>query len=319
MAIIGTSIALAKETLKKGELIGLPTETVYGLAGNALDKKAAASIFETKERPSFDPLIVHSNSLERLKPYIASLPEKAEKLAANFWPGSLTMVLPKSEKIHDLITSGLDTVAVRVPNHPLTLSLLESLDFPVAAPSANKFGYISPTTAQHVEDGLGSAIPYILDGGDCNIGVESTIVGFPDGVPTIYRKGGIPIEEIEKIIGPVKVNAQSSSQPKAPGMLHRHYAPNSTLLLGHIPSLIKEHKKSNIVTLSFKDHFNELPSEKQFVLSKNGDLKEAAQNLFKILRKIDNLNPDYILGEWMPDESLGRAINDRIRRAASLG
>ncbi|WP_044202727.1 L-threonylcarbamoyladenylate synthase [Flammeovirga sp. OC4] len=319
MALIDHSIEKAKEVLDSGQLIGLPTETVYGLAGNALDQKAASMIFEAKERPSFDPLIVHSNSLERLKPYISELPPQAEKLAAAFWPGSLTMVLPKSDQIHDLITSGLDTVAVRVPNHELTLSLLASLDFPVAAPSANKFGYISPTTAQHVQDGLGDLIPYILDGGACNVGVESTIVGFPNGEPTIYRKGGIPVEEIEKVIGPVKVNAQSSSQPKAPGMLHRHYAPNATLLLGDIKTLLKEHDGKDVVTLSLKTKFDELPEEKQFVLSEDGDLKEAAQNLFKYLREIDQLGPQYILGEWMPEESLGRAINDRIKRAASLG
>lgn len=319
MALIDTSIEKAKAVLEKGELIGLPTETVYGLAGNALNEKAIASIFETKERPSFDPLIIHSNSLERLKPYISSLPKKAEQLADAFWPGSLTMVLPRSEKIHDLITSGMDTVAIRVPKHELTLSLLASLNFPVAAPSANKFGYISPTTAQHVEDGLGAQIPYILDGGACNVGVESTIVGFPNGVPTIYRKGGIAVEEIEKVIGTVEVNAQSSSQPKAPGMLHRHYAPNSTLLLGNISDLIQEHKDKNIVTLSFKDRFKGLEDNKQFILSEKSDLKEAAQNLFKTLRFIDKLNPDFILGEWMPEEGLGRAMNDRIKRAASLG
>ncbi|KXX69818.1 L-threonylcarbamoyladenylate synthase [Flammeovirga sp. SJP92] len=319
MALIDHSIEKAKEILESGQLIGLPTETVYGLAGNALDQKAASLIFETKERPSFDPLIVHSNSLERLKPYISELPPQAEKLAEAFWPGSLTMVLPKSDQIHDLITSGLDTVAVRVPKHELTLSLLASLDFPVAAPSANKFGYISPTTAQHVQDGLGSQIPYILDGGACNVGVESTIVGFPNGEPTIYRKGGIPVEEIEKVIGPVKVNAQSSSQPKAPGMLHRHYAPNATLLLGNIKELIKVHEGKDVVTLSLQSKFDELPDEKQFVLSESGDLKEAAQNLFKYLREIDQLAPQFILGEWMPEESLGRAINDRIKRAASLG
>lgn len=319
MAIIDNSIALAKEILEKGELIGLPTETVYGLAGNALDEKAAAAIFATKERPSFDPLIVHSNSFERLKPYILEIPEKAQQLADAFWPGSLTMVLPKSDQIHDLITSGLDTVAIRVPNHSLTLDLLASLDFPVAAPSANKFGYISPTTARHVQEGLGPQISYILDGGPCNVGVESTIVGFPDGVPTIYRKGGISVEEIEEVIGEVQVNAQSSSQPKAPGMLHRHYAPDSTLLLGDISKLIEDHKGKNVVTLSLNSTFDTIPEDKQFVLSKDGNLNEAAQNLFKYLRLIDKLAPDYILGEWLPEEGLGRAINDRIKRAASLG
>ncbi|MBB6464032.1 L-threonylcarbamoyladenylate synthase [Flammeovirga kamogawensis] len=319
MAIINSSVTEAKKVLDNGDLIGLPTETVYGLAGNALDPKAVANIFEVKARPSFDPLIVHSSSLERLSPYIKDLPATAKKLAEAFWPGSMTMVLPRSEKIHDLITSGLDTVAVRVPKHDLTLSLLEQLDYPVAAPSANPFGYISPTSAQHVQDGLGDKIPFILDGGACEVGVESTIIGFPEGVPTIYRKGGIAVEDIEAVIGKVNVNAQSSSQPKAPGMLHRHYAPNSTLLLGNIGGLIEKYKGKDVVTLSLKDTYNTLPLDKQCILSKSGDLSEAARNLFKTLRAIDKLNPEYILGEWMPEEGLGRAMNDRIKRAASLG
>ncbi|MBB3698011.1 threonylcarbamoyl-AMP synthase [Flammeovirga yaeyamensis] len=319
MAIIDSSIAKAKEVLDKGGLIGLPTETVYGLAGNALDPKAAAHIFEVKARPSFDPLIVHSDSLERLSPYVKDIPEAAQKLADAFWPGSLTMVLPRSEKIHDLITSGLDTVAVRVPKHQLALNLLSQLDFPVAAPSANPFGYISPTSAQHVQDGLGEKIDYILDGGDCFVGVESTIVGFPNGIPTIYRKGGIPVEEIEKVIGKVEVNAQSSSQPQAPGMLHRHYAPNAQLLLGDIKKMIEEYKGKDFVTLSLSSSFDNVPEENQFTLSKEGDLNEAARNLFKTLRLIDKKNPSFILGEWMPEEGLGRAMNDRIKRAAALG
>ncbi|NLR90724.1 MULTISPECIES: L-threonylcarbamoyladenylate synthase [Flammeovirga] len=319
MAIVDTSVAEAKKILDKGGLIGLPTETVYGLAGNALDPVAASSIFEVKARPSFDPLIVHSSSLERLSPFIKDIPEEAKKLADEFWPGSLTMVLPRSEKIHDLITSGLDTVAVRVPNHPLALDLLSQLDYPVAAPSANPFGYISPTTAQHVNDKLGDKIEYVLDGGPCQVGVESTIVGFPEGVPTIYRKGGIPIEEIERVIGQVKVNAQSSSQPQAPGMLHRHYAPNAKLLLGNIDEMIEEYKDENFVTMSFNKSFPTVSEEKQFKLSESGDLSEAARNLFKTLRAIDKLNPSFILGEWMPEEGLGRAMNDRIKRAAALG
>ncbi|AZQ62645.1 threonylcarbamoyl-AMP synthase [Flammeovirga pectinis] len=319
MAIINSSVTEAKKVLDNGDLIGLPTETVYGLAGNALDPEAVANIFKVKARPSFDPLIIHSSSLERLSPYIKDLPDAAKKLADAFWPGSITMVLPRSEKIHDLITSGLDTVAVRVPKHDLTLSLLEQLDYPVAAPSANPFGYISPTSAQHVQDGLGNKIPFILDGGACEVGVESTIIGFPEGIPTIYRKGGIAVEDIETVIGKVNVNAQSSSQPKAPGMLHRHYAPNSTLLLGNIGDLIEKYKGKNVVTLSLKDTYTTLPLDKQCILSKSGDLSEAARNLFKTLRAIDKLNPEFILGEWMPEEGLGRAMNDRIKRAASLG
>lgn len=317
MATIGADITKAKSFLENGELVAIPTETVYGLAGNAFNENAVTNIFKTKKRPAFDPLIVHADSVEKVKTYVSDFPEMAEKLASHFWPGSLTMILPRSEKIHDLITSGLDTVAVRVPKHPLTLELLATLDFPVAAPSANPFGYVSPTSATHVNDNLGEFIPYILDGGECQVGIESTIVGFPDGVPTVYRKGGISIEEIEQVIGKIEVRAHSSSQPTAPGMLKKHYAPDANILIGDIDELYKEFKGKNLMTLSLNHTVEGLDTERQFHLSSEGDLAEAAQNLFKMLRKLDTLQPEIILTQLLPEEGLGVAINDRLRRAAA--
>ena len=177
MAEVGVDIERAAAFLSKGQLVAIPTETVYGLAGNALDVKAVSSIFETKNRPSFDPLILHVASLEQISPFVSEFPEKLKRLAEAFWPGPLTVLLARKASVPDLVTSGLDRVAVRVPNHPLTLALLVQLDFPLAAPSANPFGYISPTQAGHVDAQLGTQIPYILDGGVCAVGLESTIVG----------------------------------------------------------------------------------------------------------------------------------------------
>ncbi|MES2733756.1 MAG: L-threonylcarbamoyladenylate synthase, partial [Bacteroidota bacterium] len=186
-ARIGTNISHAIDLLQQGEVVAIPTETVYGLAGNALNTKAVARIFSVKNRPTFDPLIIHTNSLEKVLQFVDEMPAQAKTLAQACWPGPLTLLLPRKDSIPDLVTSGLDTVAVRIPNHSLTLSLLEALEFPLAAPSANPFGYISPTTAEHVYNQLGKKIPYILDGGPCLVGIESTIVGFEDGEPTIYR------------------------------------------------------------------------------------------------------------------------------------
>ncbi|PWJ42718.1 L-threonylcarbamoyladenylate synthase [Sediminitomix flava] len=313
----GKDIQYAKACLERGELVGLPTETVYGLAGNALNPKAVASIFETKKRPAFDPLIVHCDSIEKVKDYVQEIPAEAMLLAEKFWPGPLTMVLPRKPIIHDLVTSGLDTVAVRVPNHPLSLALLKEIDFPVAAPSANLFGFVSPTTAEHVESGLGDKIGYVLDGGACSVGIESTIVGFIQGKPTVLRKGGISIEQIEAVIGPVEVKSHSSSQPEAPGMLKKHYSPGIEMIIGDIVENIAKYKDLKVATLSFKDTFEEIPNDLQFVLSSNGNLDEAAQNLFKMLRELGELDIDLILAELLPEEGLGVGINDRLRRAAA--
>ena len=321
MAQIGTDIDLAQSFLKNGQLVGIPTETVYGLAGNALKPESVALIFETKNRPTFDPLILHTSSLERVGEFVSDFPEKLKLLAKKFWPGPLTLLLPRKPIVPDLVTSGLDRVAVRVPNHPLTLTLLEQLEFPLAAPSANPFGYISPTQAAHVEAQLGEKIPYILDGGPCAVGLESTIVGMEDEEIVIYRLGGLEISAIEQLIGPVKVKDHSSSNPAAPGQLDSHYAPRKPFLLGDLKTLIAEKQAEGVdfAVLSFSGAFEQMPQEKQIALSPLPDLHEAAQNLFAAMRKLDETPVQVILAELMPETGLGRAINDRLRRAAVKG
>ena len=319
MAQVGTDIQQASTYLQQGKLVAIPTETVYGLAGNALDVKAVSSIFETKNRPSFDPLILHVASLEQVNPFVSSFPEKLKCLAEAFWPGPLTVLLPRQASVPDLVTSGLDRVAVRVPNHPLTLALLAQLDFPLAAPSANPFGYISPTQAAHVEAQLGTQIPYILDGGACAVGLESTIVGMEGEQVVIYRLGGLELPKIESLVGPVTVQAHSTSNPSAPGQLASHYAPRKPFLVGElnelVPKLIQEGKAFGV--LSFSTHFPALPSDREFVLSPSQDLQEAAQRLFIGMRLLDESDAAVILAEFVPEIGLGRAINDRLKRAAA--
>jgi len=315
LARIGSDIKYAIELLNQQQLVGIPTETVYGLAGNAYDPIAVANIFKVKERPSFDPLIVHSSDLTRIREFVHEIPEKAEELANTFWPGPLTMILRKKAIIPDLVTSGLETVAVRIPNHNETLKLLERIDFPLAAPSANPFGYVSPTTAAHVNKQLGDKIPYVLDGGACTVGIESTIVSFDGDDTTVLRIGGCTIESIERIVGKVKVSPHSNSNPMAPGMMDSHYSPLTPISIGNIDQLIAHNLGKSIGILSFNKVYEKVEDSHQYVLSKKSDLDEAATRLFTGLRHLDTLNLQLILSEYVPGEGLGRAINDRLKRA----
>jgi L-threonylcarbamoyladenylate synthase len=313
--MIGNSLEIAIKTLLEGDLVAIPTETVYGLAGNALQADTVAKIFEAKNRPTFDPLIVHTHSIEEAKKYVLDFPDWATKLANTFWPGPLTLLLPRNVSIPDIVTNGSDLVAIRIPNHPISLALLKSIPFPLAAPSANPFGYISPTTAQHVADQLEDKIPYILDGGACQVGVESTIIGIKNGQPAIFRTGGIAKEEIEKALGIELEELQSSSNPSAPGMLESHYAPGKPLYLGDIPSLIPTFTNKRIGTISFSVDFSDLAST-SIVLSPTSSLNEAACGLFAALRQLDKSEVEVILAEIFPNEGLGNAINDRLKRAS---
>lgn len=314
MAIIGKDINSARQLLEQGELVAIPTETVYGLAGNALNTNAVLRIFKVKERPQFDPLIVHVSSLVQAEKFTDNIPDKAVKLAGKFWPGPLTLLLRKKNIIPDLVTSGLDTVGIRCPDHSLTLDLLNTLEFPLAAPSANPFGYVSPTTAAHVNEQLGDKIPYILDGGPCTVGIESTIIGFENNRPVVYRMGGISIEEVESVVGKVSFQMHSSSNPKAPGQLRSHYAPLKRVITGKLEDLLQQFPAHCSAILSFRDDYN---SPYQYILSPSGSLDEAARNLFTALRELDKLPAEIILAELVPDTGLGRAINDRLRRAAA--
>ncbi len=315
MAEIGKDILKAKSLLERGRLVAIPTETVYGLAANALNAKAVARIFSAKKRPHFDPLIVHVSDESEIDRYATNIPREAKLLIQKFWPGPLTLLLDKKEIIPDLVTSGLDRVGLRCPNHPMALDLLKSLSFPLAAPSANPFGYISPTLPQHVQDQLGDEVDYILDGGACAVGIESTIVGFENGKPVIYRVGGLSIEQIEAVTGKTEVKL-SSSHPQSPGQLISHYAPRKPLLLGDIQELLKTHSQKRVAVLSFSDGFNSKNIVKQISLSPSKNLEEAAQNLFSALRQLDQSDAELIVSEEVPSIGLGRAINDRLKRAS---
>ncbi|TXF87633.1 threonylcarbamoyl-AMP synthase [Neolewinella aurantiaca] len=321
-AVIGNDVQEAAGFLSEGKLVAIPTETVYGLGANALNETAVAGIFAAKNRPSFDPLIIHQSSPERILRYARDVPADAQKLADAFWPGPLTLVLPKKEIIPDLVSAGLDTVALRVPDHPLARKVLDLVDFPVAAPSANPFGFVSPTTAQHVADQLGEKIDFILDGGPCRVGLESTIVGFSGGKTTVLRKGGLPIEDIEALLGhPVTVRTHGSSQPEAPGMLSRHYSPGNRIeLFDEFDENLQLPANSAWITFGGTATAfcaRQPLSPAVFDLSPEGNLAQAAQQLFSVLRLMAERKYEYVAVQLLPEAGLGRAINDRLRRAAA--
>ena len=314
---IGTDIERAATLIHQGGLVAIPTETVYGLAANALDPVAVTRIFEAKERPFFDPLIVHVADVSWLSRIVTEFPLQARQLAERFWPGPLTLVLPKTSVVPDLVTSGLDQVGVRIPHHPMALALLNACLVPLAAPSANLFGRISPTTAAHVAEQLSDRIDYILDGGPCTVGVESTVVRLLPG-PSLLRPGGIAFEDLTAVVGPVTVLA-STDQPSdlpqsAPGMLPQHYAPRTRLIVESGQGRANHGRWGR---LNFREAKQGFPIADQEVLSPAGDLKEAAMNFFAALRRLDALGLDGIIAESFPETGLGRALNDRLRRAAS--
>ncbi|MCH2213620.1 MAG: threonylcarbamoyl-AMP synthase [Flavobacteriales bacterium] len=310
---IGSDISRAQSLLESGGVVAIPTETVYGLAANAFNEEAVARIFDIKNRPSFDPLIVHVGSPDQLSKLSDHSAKDLKHLLDKFWPGPLTIILEKLSNIPDLVTSGMNSVAIRMPNHPFTLELLNNLEFPLAAPSANPFGYISPTRAEHVNDQLGDKVDYILDGGPCQIGLESTILSLTESKPKILRLGGLEREKIETMIGQIDSNTHSTANPKAPGMLSSHYSPKKLLHLGDIIEMATDYPTNEICYLSFKTCHN-FPG---IALSKTGNLREAAKNLFSALRELDKFSQSIILAELLPNEGLGRAINDRLRRAAT--
>jgi len=318
MSIISKDITKAVNILTEEDIVAIPTETVYGLAGNIFSEKAIRKIFEVKERPLFNPLIVHIHSIEQLKELVSEFPEKAQQLATIFWPGPLTLILKKNACVPGLVTGGKDTVAVRIPNHPVALRLLKELSFPLAAPSANPFNRISPTSAIHVEDYFKNKLSMILEGGECSSGIESTIIGFENEKPVLYRLGSISIEEINAVIGEVLIQTTSTKTPAAPGMLAKHYAPQTkTFLVDDAEEILKEQKGKRIGVLRFTEKMTSTSCEYIEVLSKTADLKEAASNLYSALHKLDHLNLDIIVVESFPNVGLGKTINDRLERAAT--
>lgn len=314
--MITKDINKAKEELIRSKLVVIPTETVYGLAGNAFDEIAVKKIFDLKQRPYHNPLIVHIKSAKDLNRIARDIPPTAHKLAEMFWPGPLTLVLDKNSNIPDLVTSGKDTVAVRVPNHKLTLELLNLLDFPLAAPSANPFGSISPTCAEHVHGYFNDQLEIILDGGDCDKGIESTIIGFEGDLPVLYRHGSLAVEDIEKVVGPLITIIHDDVSPNAPGMLSRHYAPKTEIIVTNdVQASIDNNREKRVGVLIFKDRVQNSEIIHQEILSENGDFNEAASKLYNSMHLLDKLNLDLIIAEVFPDEGLGKTINDRLQRA----
>jgi L-threonylcarbamoyladenylate synthase len=314
---IGTDIARAASLIREGGLVAFATETVYGLGANAYDVRAVGRIFEAKDRPTFDPLIVHVGNRAWVESVAATVTPLAQRLIDAFWPGPLTLVLPKTDRIPDLATAGLPTVGVRMPSHPSAVELLRQANIPIAAPSANRFGHVSPTRAEHVAEQLGDRIDYILDGGPCTVGVESTILDVTGAEAVLLRPGGLPLEAIEAQIGPVRLieamSAANEPQP-SPGRLLRHYATRTALVIADAEESPPSIARVGLLTLAAKsddEHYAAIET-----LSPAGDLAEAAANLFAAMRRLDARGLDLIVARLVPEVGLGRAINDRLRRAA---
>lgn len=311
------SIRAAANALRAGDLVAFPTETVYGLGANALNERAVAQIFAVKNRPHFDPLIVHLADKESVSQYAVGIDQRAIALMARFWPGPLTLVLRKRPLIPDLVTAGFDTVALRVPSHPVARALLQEVHLPIAAPSANPFGYVSPTTAMHVQDMLGDALGLILDGGPCVVGVESTVCALTEEQAVILRPGGVSVEEIEAVIGPVRLGSAAQPDRRSPGTLASHYAPRVPLsLLAVGAPLPRSRPGERIGLLLLKPRPVEGYAAVEY-LSRDGNLVEAAANLFAALRRLDSIGLERVIAESVPEQGLGRAIMDRLRRAAA--
>ncbi len=311
------NIRIAAEALREGGLVSFPTETVYGLGADAASPTACARVFDVKKRPHFDPLIVHVLDRQSARELVTSWDDRAALLAERYWPGPLTLVLFKRALVPDIVTAGLPTVAVRVPSHPVARALLEASECPIAAPSANPFGYLSPTTAEHVEAGLGSAVPWILDAGPCPGGIESTIVDVSGQRPALLRTGGVSAGEIESLIGPL-CRPEGGEVPLAPGQLPSHYAPRVPLVLLNGRAVPPE-SSGRFGLLAFE----EPPASVSVafraveVLSPSGSVVEAAARLFSCLHRLDALDVEAIHVEPVPESGAGAAVMDRLRRGAA--
>ncbi len=307
--------AIAATVLRDGGVVALPTETVYGLGADATNPRAVAKIFAAKQRPSFDPLIVHLAAYDQWPAVATDMPPLARQLAERFWPGPLTLVLPKRESISDLVTSGLPTVGVRVPRHPLMRRVLELVDRPIAAPSANLFGRLSPTTAAHVASQLGAVIDLILDGGACAVGVESTIVRVDDeDRATVLRLGGLSLEALGQVVREVRLApSESPTAPQAPGMLPQHYAPRTPIAVVDRIEPAPINERWGWLALMPVQVEGYLLGE---ALSPTGELLEAATRFFAALHRLDAAGLDRIIALRFPEIGLGRALNDRLQRAA---
>ena len=309
-----TSVSEAAHLLKEGEVVAIPTETVYGLAGNAFEPKALAKIFAAKERPTFDPLIVHIADIAQLTDIAKDIPDSAYRLAEAYWPGPMTIILPKKDCIPDLCTSALPSVAVRFPSHPIAQAIIKESGLPLAAPSANLFKHVSPTTAEHVAAQLADRIAGIVDGGPCSVGVESSIISLV-GEPTVMRPGAITPEMFKAILGDVKIKESTSKpgQPMlAPGQCDTHYRPQVPLYYGEVPAgyALPEHT----VRIAFGSQAGPIPATVN--LSATGDMVEATSKLYAYMHDLDTSDYDLILVDPIPNTGVGMALNDRLKRAS---
>lgn len=312
-----TAVRLAAEVIRSGGLVAFPTETVYGLGCNALNPDAVARVFEVKQRPSFDPLIVHIEARSSLDHLVQTISPSEHRLMDALWPGPLTLVLGKCENVPGLVTTGLPTVAIRMPAHPVAQALIRAAGVPIAAPSANPFGYVSPTTAEHVRQALGNQIDLILDGGPCPIGVESTIVSMAGAQPELLRPGALPLSDIEAIIGPLTYRGGNDQRPPAPGRLGRHYATRTPLTILSAPGAhhVEPGERAGLLTITGTGNLGDYTVVE--VLSPRGDLREAGRNLFASLRRLDAFGLDRLYAEPCEEQGLGCAIMDRLRRCAA--
>lgn len=306
------SIAEAVSLLERGEIVAFPTETVYGLGAVAFDPMAVAKIFEVKRRPHFDPLIVHLAGAEGLDRYVEKIPPEAERLMAAFWPGPLTMIFRKRPVIPDIVTAGLPTVGIRVPSHPVAHDLIATLNKPVAAPSANQFGYMSPTRVHHVARSFAEHVPLVLDGGNARHGIESTIVSFHDDGVFVHRHGAVTVEELSEHVRVIEQERRSAAC-EAPGELPYHYSPLKPLRLVNGPHDITDQNSSY---LAFTEPGRALPVKHVRVLSRTGDLREAASNFFSFLIELDSHDINVIYAEKVPEKGIGRAVMERLKKAS---
>ncbi len=316
---IGADIQACKDILEKDGVVSIPTETVYGLAGNALSPKAIELIYQVKDRPRVNPLIVHISSQFVVGRYAKNIPAGAIRLMETFWPGPLTLLLEKQDIIPIEATSGSHLAAFRVPNHPLTLQLLNVLEFPLVAPSANPFGYISPSTAAHVMEQLSGKIPYILDGGACEKGIESTIVGFQGDQAILYRSGALDLESIEFVLEQkiVPYSPKKTEIPITSGMMKHHYAPLTPMILVDNLSDFELTQDLPVGIISYDTEYAISEHQFQIILSPNSDLMEAAKNLYAALHTMDKKNVELIIAEKVPHQGIGIAINDRLQKASN--
>jgi L-threonylcarbamoyladenylate synthase len=309
------SITESARIIRSGGLVAFPTETVYGLGANAENPLAVAKIFEVKARPRIDPLIVHVSDSLMAERY-GEFPGRAYEIMEKFWPGPLTLVVPRKKSVPSIVTAGLETVAIRIPAHTAALELIRACGCGIAAPSANMFGYVSPTEARHVIEQLSGKIDGILDGGPCAVGLESTILSLAGGAARILRPGGTSIEDLAPLLGSLEVQGEIRDLPQAPGQMERHYATRTPLeILEERNEAIRPGEKVGLLCIlppGFPEKYQTVE-----VLSASGDMREAAANLFRSLRRLDGLNLDRIVARPVPPEGLGIAIMDRLRRCAA--